>query len=553
MAQDDHSGTDVAAADSSHAAHEFRRVARHGGHRRPTRSRTPGSRRTALASPMKTRSGTSGPNARVYTLFYLSILGSVWAIAAYMLFPIESNDVGDGPAEQHVRRPRRDPRPARHRLRRSALGQVAHGRGGASSTTRHPIGRATPRDAGGAVEVFTARPTRSPASPAARSSATASSARSSSSRCRRSCCSAASPRRTRSRSSSSATPCGPRARASRSTRRACRSRPPTSRIGSAFHVIPEGLAELEHGKLEEKAKAAVLLMRLEPSELNQAPDRESWSYDGHRRLLEDLHARRMPRRALRAAHPPPALPLPPVAVRRGEPLRGHLRPGQAPAAAVADRRRRRGLPRRAERLHRTRRPELLGAPVTTAPTRSDTTAEAHRSPRRRRTTSTTAPASRPRQGTRPQGLPRPLVVPPRRGRPLQLRRRAHLGHLPDVLLPGLDGRGASTTAPTCRSRASRCRSRWPRPSTSPSTSAAACSCARCTTGRPCCSSRRSDCTCCASSSPARSASRARSTGSSASCCSSSRWPRASPATRFPTTCSRATASASSTAWSRASP
>ena len=41
-------------------------------------------------------------------------------------------------------------------------------------------------------------------------------------------------------------------------------------------------------------------------------------------------------------------------------------------------------------------------------------------------------------------------------------------------------------------------------------------------------------------------------GRSASCCSSSRWPRASPATRSPTTCSRATACASSTAWSRAS-
>jgi ubiquinol-cytochrome c reductase iron-sulfur subunit len=51
-------------------------------------------------------------------------------------------------------------------------------------------------------------------------------------------------------------------------------------IGSAFHVIPEGLAELEHGKLEEKAKAAVLLMRLEPSELNETPERASWSYDG---------------------------------------------------------------------------------------------------------------------------------------------------------------------------------------------------------------------------------------------------------------------------------
>ena len=85
-----------------------------------------------------------------------------------------------------------------------------------------------------------------------------------------------------------------------------------------------------------------------------------------------------------------------------------------------------------------------------------------------------------------------------------------------------------------------------------STSAAACSCARCTTGRRCCSSPRSACTCCASSSRARSASRASSTGSSASCSSSSRWPRASPATRSPTTCSRATACASSTAWSRAS-
>ena len=46
-------------------------------------------------------------------------------------------------------------------------------------------------------------------------------------------------------------------------------------------------------------------------------------------------------------------------------------------------------------------------------------------------------------------------------------------------------------------------------------------------------------TCCASSSPARSASRARSTGSSAPCCPCSPWSRASPATRCRTTCSRA--------------
>jgi len=50
-------------------------------------------------------------------------------------------------------------------------------------------------------------------------------------------------------------------------------------IGSAFHVIPDGLNESEH-KLEEKAKASVLLMRLKPEDLNELPERASWSYDG---------------------------------------------------------------------------------------------------------------------------------------------------------------------------------------------------------------------------------------------------------------------------------
>jgi ubiquinol-cytochrome c reductase iron-sulfur subunit len=51
-------------------------------------------------------------------------------------------------------------------------------------------------------------------------------------------------------------------------------------LGSVFHVIPEGLSELEHHKLEEKAKAAVLLVRLDPSELKESAERKSWSYDG---------------------------------------------------------------------------------------------------------------------------------------------------------------------------------------------------------------------------------------------------------------------------------
>ncbi|MCU1404949.1 MAG: ubiquinol-cytochrome c reductase iron-sulfur subunit [Glaciihabitans sp.] len=50
-------------------------------------------------------------------------------------------------------------------------------------------------------------------------------------------------------------------------------------VGSAFHVIPENLAGAEEF-LEEKAKAAVLLMRLRPEDLNELPERSSWSYDG---------------------------------------------------------------------------------------------------------------------------------------------------------------------------------------------------------------------------------------------------------------------------------
>ena len=50
-------------------------------------------------------------------------------------------------------------------------------------------------------------------------------------------------------------------------------------LGSVFHVIPANLAESDH-KLEEKAKAAVLLMRLKPEDLNVSPGREDWNYQG---------------------------------------------------------------------------------------------------------------------------------------------------------------------------------------------------------------------------------------------------------------------------------
>ena len=50
-------------------------------------------------------------------------------------------------------------------------------------------------------------------------------------------------------------------------------------VGSVFHVIPEGLNESAH-KLEEKAKAAVLLVRVDPSDLIESAEKKSWSYQG---------------------------------------------------------------------------------------------------------------------------------------------------------------------------------------------------------------------------------------------------------------------------------
>jgi ubiquinol-cytochrome c reductase iron-sulfur subunit len=50
-------------------------------------------------------------------------------------------------------------------------------------------------------------------------------------------------------------------------------------LGSVFHVIPENLSESEH-PLEEKAKAIVLLIRLDPRDVVTDPAREGWDVDG---------------------------------------------------------------------------------------------------------------------------------------------------------------------------------------------------------------------------------------------------------------------------------
>ncbi|HEY2644589.1 MAG TPA: Rieske 2Fe-2S domain-containing protein [Galbitalea sp.] len=50
-------------------------------------------------------------------------------------------------------------------------------------------------------------------------------------------------------------------------------------LGSAFHVIPEGLLQRADA-LEQKAKAAVLLMRLDPKDLHVSPSKVTWNYQG---------------------------------------------------------------------------------------------------------------------------------------------------------------------------------------------------------------------------------------------------------------------------------
>lgn len=50
-------------------------------------------------------------------------------------------------------------------------------------------------------------------------------------------------------------------------------------LGSVVHVLPEGLLELEHGVLEEKAKAAVLVMRLEEDKIKSQKEKD-WGYQG---------------------------------------------------------------------------------------------------------------------------------------------------------------------------------------------------------------------------------------------------------------------------------
>jgi len=51
-------------------------------------------------------------------------------------------------------------------------------------------------------------------------------------------------------------------------------------VGSVFHIIPKGLDPEHEDYLEQKAKAAVLLVRVDPAELVESDEKKGWSYQG---------------------------------------------------------------------------------------------------------------------------------------------------------------------------------------------------------------------------------------------------------------------------------
>ncbi|MGO2659882.1 cytochrome bc1 complex Rieske iron-sulfur subunit [Mycetocola reblochoni] len=275
MAHDDNSGAELAAAASSDHGPENNvstgtAVVANDAVENP--GFPPHRQRVTDLNPKKERTA----ERTVYTLFYLSIIGSVWAIAAYMLFPIEPENllsvrlnnlfIGVGVALA---------------LLGIGIGAVHWAKALMADhetiDERHPV-RGTDETRARAVEIFETANEESgfgrrtlirnsllgalvafplPAvvlfrglapegqDPVALLNETAWEAGTRLAR----------------------DPSGVPIKASDVT------------LGSAFHVIPEGLSEMDH-MLEEKAKAIVLLMRLKPEDLNEREDRKGWSYDG---------------------------------------------------------------------------------------------------------------------------------------------------------------------------------------------------------------------------------------------------------------------------------
>jgi len=104
-------------------------------------------------------------------------------------------------------------------------------------------------------------------------------------------------------------------------------------------VVPEGYQDND----EALAKATAIIIKMEPGQL-QVPTRYddgadgartllnsmNWTVDNNRRLLQDLHASRLPRRTVRADDAADPLPVPPVHVPGQHGRDGHLRAAPRP-------------------------------------------------------------------------------------------------------------------------------------------------------------------------------------------------------------------------------
>jgi len=273
MAQDGNSGTDLAAADDhgrDRAADAGTAVIQRDAVENP--GFPPHRKRVTDVNPKRERSAAR----TVYTLFYLSIAGSIFAIAAYMVFPIEPEDllsvrlnnmfVGIGMAlallgvgigavhwaktlmadhegidERHPVRGTEDTRARAVEIFDEANQESGFGR---RSLIRNSLIGALLVFPLPAVVLFRGLAPQDEVPEEVLSHTMWKEG-------------------TRLARDPSGTPI----KASEVT------------IGSVFHVIPEDLPGSEN-MLEEKAKAIVLLMRLNPEDLIEREDRKGWSYDG---------------------------------------------------------------------------------------------------------------------------------------------------------------------------------------------------------------------------------------------------------------------------------
>ena len=114
-------------------------------------------------------------------------------------------------------------------------------------------------------------------------------------------------------------------------------KPENIEIGQLVNGEPANLQDLEGSEYQiEKAKAAVIVVRMDPNTITIPPSREDMANRRHLVLLQDLHPCWLPDQPVGAADAPSAVPLSPVHLRPRGRRTGGLRPGQAGTAAASD-------------------------------------------------------------------------------------------------------------------------------------------------------------------------------------------------------------------------